>query len=158
MKQRSITIGLLLLLAGLCIPQTSTTYMTPEIRRVGDRLACKCGSCTETVGTCQMLGCHYSSPARSKIAEMQKAGASDQTIVDAFVKDVGIAALAAPPAEGFNLLGWMMPFIAIALGLTAIGIYMMRFRRPSAQTVPAPDPAVDEKYQKRIEKELAELD
>src|ERR687893_2438415 len=95
---------LLLLLAAVCLPQSATKLVTPDIRRVGDKLACKCGACNNTVATCQMLECHYSLPARERIAQMQKTGASDDTIVKAFVKESGLAALAAPPAEGFHLL------------------------------------------------------
>src|SRR5688572_15849415 len=97
---------LLLALSAVCLPQSGTNLVTPDIRRVGDRLACKCGVCNNTVATCQMLQCHYSYPAREKIAEMQKAGMGDQSIVDAFVKERGIAALAAPPMQGFNVLAW----------------------------------------------------
>ncbi len=164
MNRRSIpTVALFLMLAGLSIPQTSTTYVTPEIRRVGDRLACKCGSCNNTVATCQMLECHYSSPARQKIAAQLKEGKSDQAIVDGFVKEVGLAALAAPPAEGFNLLSYVMPFAAIMLGFAAILIYWKRFHKPAAAatstgTTGTPAPVVDEKYRKQIEAEMAEMD
>lgn len=167
MNRRSFTtVALFLIVAGLSIPQTSTTYVTPEIRRVGDRLACKCGSCNNTVATCQMLECHYSSPARTKIATQLKQGMSDQQIVDGFVKEVGLAALAAPPAEGFNLLSYVMPFVAIMLGLAAILVYWQRFRKPAAAPVAATSTnaeasaaaAIDEKYRKQIEAELAEMD
>jgi len=152
--------GLLFVLAGLCLPHNSTTYATPEISRVGDKLACKCGGCANTVGNCQMLMCHYSSPAREKIAKQQAQGIPDQAIIDGFVKEVGIAALAAPPAQGFNLLGWVMPFVAVLLGMCAILIYWKRFHKPA----PAPSaaenspPAIDEKYRKQIEAELAEME
>ena len=90
---------------------------TPGVRRVGDRLACKCGTCNNTVGNCPMLECHYSHPARQRISKMLDQGMSDDAIVAVFVKEQGLSALAAPPAEGFNLLGWLMPFIALAGGL-----------------------------------------
>jgi cytochrome c-type biogenesis protein CcmH len=161
-RRRSFTtVALLLMVAGLSIPQTATTYASPDIRRVADRLACKCGSCNNTIATCQMLECHYSSPARTKIATQMKQGLSDQQIIDGFIKEVGLAALAAPPAEGFNLLGYVMPFIAIMLGLAAILVYWQRFRKPAvaAEAKPdAPNPAIDEKYRKQIEAELSEMD
>ena len=62
------------LLAAVCLPQTSTQLVTPEIRRVGDKLACKCGACNNTVATCPMLECHYSMPAREKIAANAEGG------------------------------------------------------------------------------------
>lgn len=144
-------------LAGICLPQTATRLVTPEIRRVGDKLACKCGSCNNTVATCQMLECHYSLPAREKIGSMQKAGASDQAIVDTFVKESGLAALASPPAEGFNLLGWIMPFIAICFGLVAVAMWFKRMSRPKLAASQV-EPVIDRKYQQRIDRELEELE
>ena len=173
MKQRFVTrastAALMLLMAGLCIPQTATTYMTPEIRRVGDRLACKCGSCNNTVATCQMLECHYSSPAKAKIGAQLKEGKSDQAIVDGFVKEVGLAALAAPPTEGFSLLSYLMPFVAILLGTAAILVYWKRFHKPPVAaeiagaapvdgSAPTGKQLMDEKYRKQIEEKMAEMD
>jgi cytochrome c-type biogenesis protein CcmH/NrfF len=146
-----------LALAGICLPQTATKLITPEIRRVGDKLACKCGACNNTVATCQMLECHYSLPARERIGDMQKAGASDETIVNAFVKESGISALAAPPAEGFNMLAWTMPFIAITFGLVAMFIWFKRFagRRPVEVRA---EREIDPRYQQRIDRELEDLE
>ena len=93
---------LLILMAGLSVAQTGD-MVQPEVRRIGDRLACLCGSCKNTVATCQMLGCHYTSPARARISAMSKAGVSDEAIIDDFVKREGKKALAAPTAEGFGL-------------------------------------------------------
>lgn len=146
----------LFLLAGASLPQTPSQLVTPEIRRVGDKLACQCGHCKNTVASCQMIGCGFATPAREKIAAAQKAGQSDQSIIDGFVKEMGLVALAVPPAEGFNLLGWIMPFLGIALGLAAIGLYWKRFHPVGSGAVT--EPVVDEKYRKRIEAEMADLD
>src|SRR5687767_4308934 len=100
MTRRFLPFVLLFALVGVCLPQTASQLVTPEIRRVGDKLACKCGHCNNTVATCQMLGCGYTTPAREKIAAAQKAGVSDQAIIDGFVKEMGIVALAVPPASG----------------------------------------------------------
>lgn len=151
---------LFLLLAGVVLPQTSSIqYVTPEIRRVGDKLACKCGSCNNTVGTCNMLQCHYSEPAREKIAGMQTAGKSDQAIVDSFVQEQGLSALASPPATGFHLLGWIMPFIALGLGLLLVVVWIKRFRRPPVAVVEVPGrAAANDRYRERIEREMADLE
>lgn len=157
MIRRLPVIGLLLMLAGFCLPQTGSGVMTPDVRRVADKLACKCGACNNTVATCQMLQCHYSSPAREKIAKMLAEGMSDQAIIDSFVKEIGLAALAVPPARGFNLMAWVMPFVGIGLGLALIAVYMKRFRKPASATVGS-EPQIEEEYRKRIEKEMAEFD
>ncbi len=150
---------LLLVLAAVCLPQTATQLVTPEIRRVGDKLACKCGVCNNTVATCQMLECHYSLPARQKIAAMQKEGQPDDTILASFVKESGISALASPPAEGFNILGYLMPILGIVAGLGAILLFMKKSKR---QGIPATVPPLDNemlaKYQERIDKDMAKLE
>ncbi len=150
---------LILLLSAICLPQSATQLVTPEIRRVGDRLACKCGSCNNTVATCQMLECHYSYPARQRIAEMLKQGKTDDEIVAAFVQQEGLSALAAPPAEGFNLLGWIMPWIGVGLGLVIVAWFVRRYKPKSAPAAAAP--VEDEtlaRYRDRIDKDLEKLD
>ena len=150
---------LLLVLAAVCLPQTATQLVTPEIRRVGDKLACKCGVCNNTVATCQMLECHYSLPSRQKIAAMQKEGQSDDTILASFVKESGISALASPPAEGFNILGYLMPILGIVAGLGAILLFMKKSKREGIPATVAPlDNAMLAKYQERIDKDLAKLE
>lgn len=148
---------LLLLVASLCLAQSSSDMVTPAIRRVGDRLACLCGSCKNTVATCQMLGCHYSAPGREKIAKMQAQGMADDAIVDDFIKREGRRALAAPPAEGFQLLSWAMPFVAIAIGLWVIYLYMRRYRRPASAVSPIDRVALD-RYKDEMDRDLAKLE
>jgi cytochrome c-type biogenesis protein CcmH len=147
-------------LATLTLAQSSSALLTPEIRRVGGRLACLCGTCNNTVGDCAMLECHYSKPARERIAAMQKLGMNDDEIVSAIVKDKGIQALAAPPTEGFNLLAWLMPWIALSLGLVAIWLFVQRLNRKRTVAAGAPelDPEVLSRYRENIEKDLANLD
>jgi cytochrome c-type biogenesis protein CcmH/NrfF len=87
---------------------------------------------------------------------MLEQGMADDAIVAVFVKEQGLSALAAPPAEGFNLLGWVMPFIALAGGLGVIWLYIKRFRKPVEAVAPPLEPAVDQRYRERIEKELSE--
>jgi len=150
---------LLLVLAAVCLPETATRLVTPEIRRVGAKLACKCGVCNNTVATCQMLECHYSLPSRQKIAAMQQQGQSDDAILASFVKESGISALSSPPAEGFNLLGYLMPFVGILLGLGAIYLFVKSSKRKvAAAGVPELDNEMLARYHDRIEKDMAKLD
>jgi cytochrome c-type biogenesis protein CcmH/NrfF len=147
---------LLAFLAGSCLAQVSSELITPDIKRVGSRLACLCGSCRNSVGDCPMLGCGYATPARERIREMLAAGMSDEAIVQAFVDERGIQALVTPPAEGFNLLTWVMPVVAIAIGLLAIWWFIRRMSRPALQ--PPVDEEVLDRYRDSIEKDLAKLD
>lgn len=146
-------------LAAVALPQAGTEIVPESVRRVGSRLACKCGACNNTVGNCPMLQCHSASPARERIAELQKQGKSDDQIVDTFVQESGIVALAEPPAKGFNLLGYLMPFIAIVIGLGAIWAFMKRAaNKPAPAGVQPVDDALLARYRDRIDKDLAKLD
>jgi cytochrome c-type biogenesis protein CcmH/NrfF len=137
----------LFLLSALAMAQVSSELITPEIRRVGSRLACLCKSCKNSVGDCAMLACHYSKPAREKIRDMQAAGKPDDTIVDSFVADQGRQALVVPPNDGFMALAWWMPPMVVGM------------RKPGTLTpLPVMDAKTRERYQDTIEKDLAKLD
>ena len=146
------------MIAVASLAQTASQLVTPEIRRVGDKLACLCGSCKNTVASCPLLGCHYAEPSRQKIAKFQNMGMSDQGIIDTFVKETGLSALAVPPAEGFNMLAWIMPFLMIGVGLAAIWLFIRRIRPKRAATAPQLDNEALSKYHEQIEKDLAKLD
>ena len=154
------TIFGVLLLTALALAQIpSSGIMTQACRRVGGRLACLCG-CKQTVAECQMLECGYSSPLRKRIMEQQNTGKDDDSIINAIVAERGNEALAAPPTEGFNLLAWWMPFVAIVFGLGAVWIAVKRLMRPAvaAPVVPPANDQVLERYHDQIEKDLEKLD
>ncbi|MBM3795843.1 MAG: cytochrome c-type biogenesis protein CcmH [Acidobacteria bacterium] len=148
-----------MLLAALAMAQVSSELITPEIRRIGSRLACLCKSCKNTVGDCAMLACHYSKPARERIRDGQAAGKSDDAIVAGFVTEHGRQALALPPNDGFSSLAWWMPPMMVGFGLALIYWFIRRMRKPA---VPAAVSAIDQKvldrYKESIEKDLAKLD
>lgn len=149
---------LLLAIAALGMAQTASKLQLDAIQRVGDKLACLCGACNNTVATCAMLECHYSKPAKEKIAEMAAAGKTDREILDYFIQREGLRALAEPPAEGFNLMGHVMPFLAFALGIWITWWFVRRFRGKPAVAGAEMDPETLARYQKRIESDMKELD
>ncbi len=150
--------GLLLLLAALSLAQNPMDFISPEIKRVGMKLACLCGSCRNSVGDCAMIACGYSLPARQKIKQLQTMGASDQNIVGRFIKEQGKQALIEHEAQGFGLLGWLMPGFAMVLGLIAIAVYIKRFRRPKPE--PAAELSGEQKagYESTAAKELDRME
>ena len=147
---------LLLIVAAACLAQSASQLQSDAVRRVGGKLACLCGTCNNTVADCPMLECHFAKPARMRIAALEAAGKSDAEITDEFVKEYGKQILAVPPAEGFNLLAWVMPWVAIGAGLALIWLFIRRFRKPAPQT-PA-DSELLARYQDRIDKDLSKLD
>lgn len=141
---------------SVLVAQNPTKYMTPGVMRVGEKLACRCGTCRSTIASCPMLRCESSAPGRKRIYEMQQRGMSDDAIVSAFVKEGGVAALAAPPAEGFEgILTWVMPPIALALGFLIYSWFVRKHRAAAAPLTPQ-DEAMIERYRTQMERELGE--
>ena len=146
--------SLLLLVAVVALAQDS--MISPAVRRVGEKLACLCGACKNTVGTCDMMGCHYTAPKREQIAGLLAKGQSDEAIIDTIVKEVGLKALSEPPQSGFNAMALIMPFVMIALGLSAIYWFIQHSRKLKPAT--ANVPVIDERYRAMAEKEIEKLD
>ncbi len=140
-------------LAGL-IAQDSTSYLTPDVTRVGGRLACRCGGCRNTVGDCPMLRCSSADPKRHRIYEMKQTGMSDDAIVGRIVQEEGIVALASPPSQGvWPILTWIMPGIALVIGFLIYSSWLKRNQHEPAP-LSAADKATLERHQGQIDKEL----
>src|SRR5580765_3859491 len=106
---------LALVIAAAALAQTASEKPSLDVRRVGSRIACQCG-CKDSVATCSMLECHFSKPAKERIAQMQSVGMSDEQIVQAFVRDYGAGIYLAPP----NAFGWIVPYTVVGIGLLGI--------------------------------------
>jgi cytochrome c-type biogenesis protein CcmH/NrfF len=128
------------------------------VRRVASHIACQCRACKETaVCPMSMQGCGFCVPTKAKIVKMQKAGFSDQAIIDSFVKEYGPDIYRAGPGSLF----WMVPYGALLLGAGAIFWFVMRYYKGGA-ALPAgpaiPDDPSYARYREAIEKESARLD
>jgi cytochrome c-type biogenesis protein CcmH/NrfF len=147
---------LLAVVAAGALAQTAAEKPSLDVRRVGARIACQCG-CKDSVATCSMLECHFSKPAKERIAQMQSSGSSDQNIVQAFIQDFGQKVYLAPP----NAFGWIVPYAAVGMGLVVIWLFVKRSRKLQPATASTAmeidDPALL-KYRDQIEKDLANLE
>jgi len=144
------------MLAVAALAQTASEKPSLDVRRVGARLACQCG-CKDSVATCSMLECHFSKPAKERIAQMQAVGMSDEQIIQAFVRQYGPGIYLAPP----NAWGWIIPYASVGFGLVVIWLFIRKYRKPKPLVELGPmeldDPAL-EKYRDQIEKDLANLE
>jgi len=151
---RRILLAILLTVAALA--QTASEKPSVDVRRVGARLACQCG-CKDSVATCSMLECHFSKPAKEKIAQMQAVGMSDDQIIQSFIREYGPGIYLAPP----NAFGWIVPYAGVAVGLVIIWLFIKKYRKPKPLTdlgsIEIDDPELA-KYKDQIEKDLANLE
>jgi cytochrome c-type biogenesis protein CcmH len=93
---------------------------------------------------------------KADISQRIAAGQSKQQIKDELVAEFGTKILAAPPAKGFNLLAWLLPFVALFGGALVLGLLAWRWSRnrdhspPGARMSPA--------LERRVDEELARFD
>jgi cytochrome c-type biogenesis protein CcmH len=113
--------------------------------------------------TCQSrLDMSYSPAAdriRAFIEERRQAGWTKDEVKEALVADFGPAVLAAPPARGIGLLAWLVPLVALVVGIAAVlAIGIVWRRRGSGPPPPSNAAARDPEIEARIDAELAHYD
>lgn len=151
MRYRSSAVaGLLLLASWMCAAETSDAY-----KRVSQRIVCQCG-CNYPLDSCPHTDCPWAPKIRTTIREQVTAGKTEEVILAGLVAQYGQVILAAPPAEGFNLVGWVMPFLAFVVGLWLARRIVLAWRARKPQ--PTADTALLERYQRQIEKEMKSLE
>ena len=123
-----------------------------RVKEVAQGLMCICG-CNQVLASCNHLGCTSSQPMLAEVGRYLDQGMSDDQVIAAFVEKYGMKALSAPPTTGaFNLSAWLMPFVALLVGATAIIFFLRKLKSATVPVAPAgPD---DSKYRQRIEEEL----
>jgi cytochrome c-type biogenesis protein CcmH len=94
---------------------------------------------------------------KAYIRERIAAGASADQIKQELVDEFGPAVLAEPPKHGFDLLAWLLPLAAVALGAVAVGVgaWVWSRRRPEDEV---DEPALDPDLDRRVDEELARYD
>jgi cytochrome c-type biogenesis protein CcmH len=86
---------------------------------LGHRLMCECG-CNQVLLECNHVGCPVSGGMRDELAAYLARGDSDDLVLQAFVQKYGPTVLLAPTTTGFNRVAWIMPYLALVLGLTTV--------------------------------------
>jgi cytochrome c-type biogenesis protein CcmH len=150
-------------------------FLSPELKNVSretfaaetttnsevyESLTCQCG-CGLTVANCNMPTCSFSVPTRAAIDRMIDQGMTRAQIITFYRRQYGEKVLSAPTTEGFNLLAWTMPFIALALGggMMVLAVGRWHSNQPSAPAdskAGAQPVTFDPELRRKLEKELEE--
>lgn len=90
---------------------------------------------------------------RERIAGWAEDGWSKDRILDHLESQWGDVIRATPPTEGAGLLAWLLPGLALAVGIVLV-VWAVR---SMARRRPPPPPPVSQSDRSRLEKELHEL-
>jgi cytochrome c-type biogenesis protein CcmH len=93
---------------------------------------------------------------RELIREKLSAGWSEQQIKDYFVEQYGVRVLGAPPPKGLNWLVYLVPPVAILIGVYILFKAFRAWKQPATQALPQSSvpPQADDEYLARLEEEL----
>jgi cytochrome c-type biogenesis protein CcmH len=91
---------------------------------------------------------------KEEVAQHLDSGKNTEEVLAAFVEKYGVGILSSPPASGFNLTAWLMPFVALAAGAFMVIYFARTFRSRWSQAAPAAGKADTAKYHDRLEDEL----
>jgi cytochrome c-type biogenesis protein CcmH/NrfF len=126
-----------------------------DVDLVGEQLVCYCGCSGLTVKACT---CGTADGIREKINGQLDSGLAPDEVVAVWVEERGEQVLAVPTREGFNLLGWFLPFIVTLLGLAAAAITVVRWqKKAAAQPQEAEADDVDMEYLSRVDQDVEKL-
>ena len=121
--------------------------------------------------TCETTLAESNAPVADRIRAFVRqriaAGDTEGEIKDKLVAQFGPEVLAAPPAEGFDLLAWALPLGGLLVGAAALALLAWRWTRGQPERDgPVPAPAsgqngratLEPELERRLDQELARLD
>jgi cytochrome c-type biogenesis protein CcmH/NrfF len=97
---------------------------------LGHRLMCVCG-CNQILLECNHVGCNYSEHMRGELIAAINHGDNDDLVLQAFIQKYGTTVLSAPTHQGFNRVAWIVPYLALVLGLGVVVMVVGAWRRNS---------------------------
>src|SRR6185312_16892430 len=101
---------------------------TSRVEKLGHQLMCMC-SCGQILMECNHVGCTYSDTMRHELTAAVDAGKGDQEVLAMFVEKYGATVLAAPTHSGFDRVAWLLPYIALIVGLGGVAFVVRAWHK-----------------------------
>ena len=142
---------LLCILIASCATETLT--LEERAQSIDQRLMCPvCPA--ETIDQSQA---DVAIQMRELVREKLQAGETEDQIFNFFVERYDKGVLAEPPAEGFNILVWVIPPVVLLLGLTLLWLGIRQLGRSPRQYFLTPEEswtADSERYLREVDEEF----
>lgn len=127
-----------------------------RFNKLGHSMMCTCG-CGQVLLECNHVGCQSSDKMRNELVAALNRGDNDDLILQGFVQNYGPTVIAAPTATGFNRVAWIMPFVALALGMAFVVVVVRSWKnKPTpalADGITIPKGGVLDEYREQARKE-----
>jgi len=105
-----------------------------RFKELGHQMMCICG-CGQILLECNHVGCPDSDGMRNELMAAVGRGDSDSLVQQAFVQKYGPTVLAAPTTSGFDRTAWIVPFVALFLGLGLVVLVVRAWKNRPAPAI-----------------------
>jgi len=122
---RSLQAALLCLAVFACLGASDEGA---RFTSLGHKLMCVCG-CSQVLLECNHVGCTYSDRMRGELMASIDRGENDDLALQHFVQKYGPTVLAAPTATGFNRVAWIMPYLALVVGVGGVALIVRAWHK-----------------------------
>ena len=102
-----------------------------RFKDLGHQLMCICG-CHQILLECNHVGCPDSDGMRNELMSAVTRGDSDSLVEQSFVQKYGPTVLAAPTTAGFDRTAWIVPFLALGVGLVTVVLVVRAWKNRPA--------------------------
>ena len=153
MSKAIYVLTMLLLLGISVVPALAQTPTPNEIDAIAKDLWCPLCSGVR-LDNCELQACVQ---MREVIAQKLVDGESKEQIKAYFVQQYGDVVLGEPARQGFNLIVWIFPILAVVVGLGWLAYLVMTWQKrkaPSPSPAPAGSGPSEDDYLKRVEQEM----
>jgi len=129
------------------------------IQAIEKQIHCTCG-CNQDVYTCRTtdFACTTSPAMHRRVVALAEAGKTGPQILDAFVRENGIAILMAPPKRGLNLIGYLVPPLVFIVAAGILALVLRRWTRTAAPDAVSARPLAAAGTPAELERLRGELD
>lgn len=101
---------------------------TSRVEKLGHQMMCVC-SCSQILMECNHVGCTYSDTMRRELTAAVDAGKTDREVLAFFVEKYGTTVLAAPTHSGFDRVAWLLPYIALIVGIGGVAFIVRAWHK-----------------------------
>ncbi|HUR00044.1 MAG TPA: cytochrome c-type biogenesis protein CcmH [Gemmatimonadaceae bacterium] len=110
-------------------PNATASMTAAQRDELEHQIHCQCG-CVLDVYTCRTtdFSCSVSPAMHADVMGLVSGGYAASEILAAFRTVYGEKVLMAPVKSGFNIVGYTMPFIALATGAVLVGVLIRRWK------------------------------
>lgn len=137
LSQPALRVAEAALLSVILIFSMGATSPGTRFNDLGHKMICSC-SCNQVLLECNHVGCPASEGMRNELMAGIDRGDNNNLLLQSFVQKYGPTVLAAPSAQGFNRVAWVMPFAVLLLGMGGTMLLVRKWKLRSVEMPPVP--------------------